>query len=118
MTATMSKVPKIQILHQFHLPKAFRLAIYLSVFPLQVYANTMIDYSLFLDMMSKDEQSIPILAYLIFFGIVMLGFEVMSYLALHTGEWLSMKRIPVRGKHLDDLEFVSTSLWEGCVIGT
>ena len=50
---------------------------------------------------------------LILFGvIIMLGFEIMSYLALHTGEWSSAKRIPVRGKHLDDLTMVSEFEYE------
>lgn len=44
---------------------------------------------------------------LLFGTVVMIGFEIMSYLALHTGEWISAKRIPVRGKHLDDLTMVS-----------
>lgn len=39
----------------------------------------------------------------LFGGIIYMGFELMSYLALHTGEWVQATRIPVRGKHLDVL---------------
>jgi hypothetical protein len=43
---------------------------------------------------------------LLFGGISYLGFELMSYAALNTGEWLHAKRVPVRGKHLDVLSTV------------
>eukprot|EP00545_Synedropsis_sp_CCMP1620_P014131 CAMPEP_0119014478 /NCGR_PEP_ID=MMETSP1176-20130426/9821_1 /TAXON_ID=265551 /ORGANISM="Synedropsis recta cf, Strain CCMP1620" /LENGTH=327 /DNA_ID=CAMNT_0006967667 /DNA_START=10 /DNA_END=993 /DNA_ORIENTATION=- len=40
---------------------------------------------------------------LLFGGIIYMGFELMSYIALHTGDWVQAKRVPVRGKHLDEL---------------
>jgi NO-binding membrane sensor protein with MHYT domain len=73
-----------------------------------------INFSILLDLIPGEQQQSTfhhdVVVLLIFIGIVMFGFEIMSYLALHTGEWLSVKRVPVRGKHLDNLEIVSTSI--------
>jgi len=36
-------------------------------------------------------------------AIVLLGFEFLDFVSNHSGTWIGFKRIPVRGKHLDDL---------------
>ena len=64
----------------------------------------------FADRLQQGPNGLTIIDLLFFGAIVMLGFEIMSFLALHTGEWISAKRIPVRGKHLDDLTMVSLKL--------
>ena len=61
----------------------------------------------FAERLQQGPNGLTLMDLLLFGAIVMLGFEIMSYLALHTGEWISAKRIPVRGKHLDDLTKVS-----------
>ena len=61
----------------------------------------------FAERLQQGPNGLKMMDLLLFGSIVMLGFEIMSYLALHTGEWISAKRIPVRGKHLDDLTMVS-----------
>ena len=49
---------------------------------------------------------------LLFAVVITISFEIMSYIALHSGGWMGAKRIPVRGKHLDDLSTV------GILLGT
>mmetsp|Transcript_20801 Transcript_20801/g.30793 ORF Transcript_20801/g.30793 Transcript_20801/m.30793 type:complete len:328 (-) Transcript_20801:26-1009(-) len=39
----------------------------------------------------------------LFTAVIYIGFEVMSYLALHLGGWFKYVGLPIRGKHLDQL---------------
>jgi len=47
-----------------------------------------------------------ILDLMIFTAVIWVGFEVMSFLALHIGEWMEYMFVPIRGKHLDDLDMI------------
>jgi len=38
----------------------------------------------------------------LFFALIMLALEILNFLCNHSGDWMNAKRIPVRGKHLDD----------------
>lgn len=39
----------------------------------------------------------------LFLALIMLALEILNFLCGHSGEWMGSKKIPVRGKHLDDL---------------
>lgn len=38
----------------------------------------------------------------LFFALIMLALEILNFLCNHSGDWMDVKRIPVRGKHLDE----------------
>ena len=71
-------------------------------------SSTSSDFMTFAQRLQHGPHGLTFMDLLLFATVVMIGFEIMSYLALHTGEWIAAKRIPVRGKHLDDLTMVSS----------
>jgi hypothetical protein len=73
---------------------------------MHVRAEDAIHQMPFLRRLQQGPDGLTMLDLLLFGVVVMIGFEIMSYVALHTGDWISAKRIPVRGKHLDDLGMV------------
>lgn len=38
----------------------------------------------------------------LFFSLIVLALEILNFVCNHSGEWINVKHIPVRGKHLDD----------------
>lgn len=77
-----------------------------TVTTIHVRAEDTFNQMSFARRLQQGPDGLTMLDLLLFGVVVMIGFEIMSYVALHTGEWISAKRIPVRGKHLDDLGMV------------
>mmetsp|Transcript_15495 Transcript_15495/g.35893 ORF Transcript_15495/g.35893 Transcript_15495/m.35893 type:complete len:367 (-) Transcript_15495:262-1362(-) len=39
---------------------------------------------------------------ILFFALILLALEILNFLCNHSGDWMNVRRIPVRGKHLDE----------------
>lgn len=78
------------------------------ILTLHVAASTTNDNELpFLQRIKEGPSQLTWMDLIVFFVIIDLGFELLSYVTFHIGPWMGAKQIPVRGKHLDDFSRVS-----------